>query len=218
MGHYTPSDWVDFANDRVSAIRRVEMQGHVDTGCNKCRQELQIWQAVRKVAARESQYQPPDNVVRAVKAAFAAVPPRSRRGVAARITELAELVVDSLAQPTLAGVRSAGTGARHMLFRAGSLRIDLRLEPLPNSDQMSLDGQVLDSSEGAKMFSELPVTLLAKRGPLAQTKTNKFGEFHLECAKAGGLSVALAVSGQKQVVVPLGKEQKRRSRKSSGRG
>jgi hypothetical protein len=200
MKHFTFQDWVDFARSSVSEELRRAMQGHLDTGCQKCAKELQLWKGFAEFAGREAAYEPPEGVVRIVKAALPSEQPELS---GARIREVAQIVFDSFRQPQLAGVRSTHAAPRQLLYRAGPILIDMRLEPQSGSEQVSLVGQVLDSRNSGKGLGEVAVHLLSGRSELALTRTNGLGEFRLECGTARDLQVSLEVSQRKDVFIPL---------------
>ncbi len=200
MKHFTFQDWVDFARSSVSAEQRKAMQGHLDDGCEKCAKELQMWKGFAEFAGREAAYEPPEGIVRIVKAAL---PSEQQQESGARIREIAHMVFDSLRQPQLAGVRSTQAAPRQLLYRAGPILIDMRLEAHSGSDQLSLVGQVLDSRESGKGLGEVPVHLLSGQNEVALTRTNRLGEFRLECGTGRDLQVSLEVSRRKDVFIPL---------------
>ncbi len=137
-------DWVDFVRDVLAPEQKMVMQHHLDTGCARCSKNLQLWRQVRTLAAHETTYHPPEEVVRFVKGSFALNRPLATRS---RRTRLAQLVLDSFRQPALAGARATGQSPRQLLYRTGTLLIDLRMERLSGS-RLSLVGQVLDSNVG----------------------------------------------------------------------
>lgn len=49
----------------------------------------------------------------------------------------------------------------------------------------------------------VPVHSLYRRDTLAQTVTNQFGEFHLECETGKSLEVCVGVTARKDVFIPL---------------
>ena len=159
-----------------------------------------MWKGFAEFAGREAAYEPPDGVVRVVKAAIVSERPEES---GARVREIAQMIFDSLRQPQMAGVRSTHAAPRQLLYQAGPILIDMRLEARSGSDQVSLVGQVLDSRESGKGLGEVPVHLLSGRNEVALTRTNRLGEFRLECGTAKDLQVSLEVSKRKDVFIPL---------------
>ncbi|HEY0704814.1 MAG TPA: hypothetical protein VGD60_18745 [Candidatus Acidoferrales bacterium] len=175
------------------------MKNHA-SACRDCAEELAVWSQVTKMGGRERGYEPPSGVVRIVKTAIIGTAPV--RGTS-RIREFAQLVFDSFRQAQVEGARSAMPGPRQLLYRAGAIVIDMRLEERPGSDRSSLLGQVFSSENNDEGMNEVPVHLLSGRDEVAKTQTNLFGEFHLEYDKAKDLQVSLAVSDTKDVFIPL---------------
>src|SRR5262249_787569 len=137
--HFSTEQWADLANGQVAGERRQAMQRHLSTGCKDCAALLSLWTHVGEAAKRESSYQPPDSAVRHVRGAFAllAEPRRSKT-----LLEIPRLVFDSLWQPAMAGVRSATSSPRQVLYRAGEFSVEMRLEPQPGSDRIYIAGQL----------------------------------------------------------------------------
>ncbi len=200
MTHYLSQDWADFVNRVVSTEKRADMQLHIENGCRECAGALKLWKTIGEMVRREAFYQPPDETVEHLKASFV---PQALSTVAERISEAAQLVFDSFREPLPAGVRSAGPTARQLLYKAGDILIDMRMEPQAESERVSVVGQVLDSAQSGKGVHEIPVSLLSGRDKLAQTMTNRFGEFHLEYAAAKSVQLSVGVSNRKNVFIPL---------------
>ena len=109
----------------------------------------------------------------------------------------------AFANPLLAGVRGATVTARRLLFRAGEVMIDLSVEPTSKQSQILLVGQVLDSSISGVGIVEVPVLLLNGREMLAETETNLYGEFQLECSEDKNLQISVGVTQDKDIFIPL---------------
>lgn len=118
-------------------------------------------------------------------------------------TSIARLLFDTSRQPVAAGVRSASTVARQLLYGVGAYRIDLRMEPQMDSDKVSLVGQILNSTDPARHAASVPVVLLKGRKVLAESQTNGFGEFHLECDLESHLQLQLVLPQGMDVRIPL---------------
>jgi len=178
MAHFSLEQWVDFARNVIGLQKRAEMESHL-SACKQCSKTLSMWQRVYAVGRSESAYAPPDGVVRIVKASFATQRPH-RVGRVAQV--IASLLFDSASVPLPVGVRS-GPGVeteRHLLYGANDYRIDIRIAPLPNSNKVTVVGQVLNSAAPGDMIGAVPVKLQQGRKVLAESTTSPFGEFSLE--------------------------------------
>lgn len=202
MTHFSFTDWADFANGLGAPEHIAAMQSHLDNGCNKCKRLLSICESVRSLAMRTAEYEPPATAVRAAKAAFVLAGARTRRS---RVAETAELVFDSLGVALQAGVRSMEieSTTRKLLYRRGSVQVDLSVDRVSDTRCLQIVGQVLDSAASGSVVPGVTVFLTGGKSRLAQGVTNSFGEFHLECPSRENLRLCIWISADKEVVLPL---------------
>ena len=90
-----------------------------------------------------------------------------------KVLTIAKLVFDSFEQPAPVGIRYVGSVPRQLLFRAGKVDVDVRIES--GDDRVSLAGQVLSESE--RFFENTPVRLESHGVVRYKTQTNPVGEF-----------------------------------------
>jgi hypothetical protein len=197
MAHFTLEKWADFARNALKEKDKEEMQGHLDTGCKRCADALKLWMHVRDVTSREGAYQPLAETVRTAKAMFGIhASPRHK-------APILDLLFDSALNPSMVGVRSTATAARQLLYAAGAYRIDLRMEPLVDTDRVSVLGQILNSADPTRMIEPLPITLVQKRKIVSSSRTGSFGEFQLECKLSDRLQLRLRLPDGVGVEIPL---------------
>jgi hypothetical protein len=200
MTHYSTEQWIDFVNGTSAQTAHQEMQKHLDSGCKHCKGIVATWQKIRRSAAQEAQFQPPDDAIRVAKAAFGNAGFESKPGLAGI---LAELIFDSGRTPALAGVRSVGMQSRQMMFSANPFQIDVNIDAKPGETRLSVTGQLMDTSQPDSVARGIPVTLSNRRGQTIQTVTNDFGEFQGEIENRGDLELTFPGHGEKPVVVSL---------------
>ncbi|SRR5579871_510594 len=202
MTHYSQAGLTDLAR---GIAKTPEAEIHLQS-CRKCRRDMAAWGAfarcARLVVESSTQPQAPDAVVRTVKGAFALHRPRKH----SRLRRFATLLFDSLLEPATVGVRAAapamGSSIRQMLFRSGSVVVDLRLTPA-GAGQVILVGQVLNLSRESIGSPAVRVLLERGRSALAAAVANEFGEFVLEYAEKDDLRLRLDVLGQSPLFIPL---------------
>jgi hypothetical protein len=200
MTHFTAQEWVDFVRGEVVKEQREAMQTHLETGCKRCQREASAWKHVREAASRQVAAEPDDSVIRFVKGSF--VIGGNRHSKQSR-GFLAEMLFDSFREAVPAGVRASTSSPRQMLFGAGDLRIDLRLEPQIESESVSLVGQILDAADPAKRSATASVALLKGGRVIAEAKTNRFGEFQLGCDLSTGLELRVKLPLRKEISIFL---------------
>ncbi len=199
MRHYSLEKWVDFARNAIHEDEKTAMQRHLESGCLECSKELNLWRRLHQVAQRESAYEPSEGSVRTVRAIFA----DQQISRPHRKSDVARLLFDSFRGPLLAGVRSAGSNSRQLLYGADNYRIDVRIEPQTDSEKVVLVGQILNSTDPNERLSRVPVTLLKGRRVLSESVTSLFGEFQMECALDGGFRLIVNLPGGREVSLPL---------------
>ena len=202
MEHFASEDWADFVRKTGSKETQQAMEEHLKSGCEACRAALHFWDETARRASREASYEPPTNVVRTAKAMRGLL--HMARPTQSRFIALADLIMDSSVQASGVGVRSAGgTGPWLLLYRCGSVNIDLRVEEIPALGRISIVGQVLDSSQPSQMIADIPVAAVFEDGDIKKTTTNKLGEFQLECEAVSKLYLSMHLDKRMEIWVPL---------------
>ncbi len=200
MEHFSTEKWIDFVNQAVTADEKQVMEKHLKQGCKRCMETVSLWQRVRQSAAKEAQYQPPENTVRVAKAAFAGAGLTGQRD---RTRSRIKVLFDSFLQPILEGSRSAATGTRQMLYRADPFQIDIQVEAKPGGSRIVVIGQLLDLSNPEIVARDTRILLSNMRGQVVHTAANQFGEFSGEIDNSGDLQMTFARPGGKPIVISL---------------
>jgi hypothetical protein len=198
MKHFSEYEWVDFARNLPSPETMAAMQRHLDLGCQGCAAILRVWQNVTRVTAEDIRFTPPEASERVVKSLVVA-PPKTAQKV--------RLLFDSDLQMVAAGVRG-GDSTRQLLYQTDDYFIDLRLEPLGEGSAACLVGQILSRSKKGSAPPAISVWLLEESQLLAETVTNRLGEFHLEFNRVQNLYISINHNKKKRIVLPLDDVQK----------
>jgi len=200
MEHFNVEKWIDFVNQAVTTNERVLMAKHLKLGCVPCQETVSLWQRVRVSAAAEGNYQPPDSAVRIAKAAFAGAGLGSKKkGADSRV----RVLFDSFLQPILAGVRSAGTSTRQMLYRADPYQIDVQLEMKPSGNRVVVTGQLLSLSNPKVTADGTRILVSNMHGDVVHSVANEFGEFSGEVRNSGDLQLTFATPSGEPIVISL---------------
>ena len=197
MEHFSDQAWADFIRG-INAPQRKEMESHLANGCPDCTVSRNTWTQVQTAALQESSFAPPENTVRIAKLLFA----NSFAGQSE--AHVASLTFDTFLQPALAGIRSAAAAARQMVYEADGLAVDLCFDRSPQSRMLSLTGQVLDKQVPRAPLQNSEVILWTEKGlPIAETKANAFGEFHLEFEPQNNLRLSIRVVARAHIRIHL---------------
>lgn len=152
------------------------------------------------IANREQNYEPPSWAVQGVRASFAV---RQAIPLQQGTLELAKLLFDSALQPMPAGMRGTASIVRQLLYKSGSVCIDMRMQPKPGSDSMILIGQLLDSAKPDQGMRGIPVSLLCHGDTVSRGKTNDVGEFDFGITARRQLQIVFGIGDRRTIVVPV---------------
>jgi hypothetical protein len=197
--HYAAEAWVDFVNSQISTEQKATMHTHLNVDCESCSQAFQLWQRVSQAAQRESEYEAPESAVTHVRNAFVMAQPLKAQG---RL-EIPRLVLDSLWRPAVAGVRSAATVPRQVVYRAGEVLVEMQLEPVPHTDAVNIAGQLSRTGGQDDGLAGIRVIVSTPKAALAHASTNRFGEFQLSFVPEKDLRISFGVVDGKELSIPL---------------
>ena len=195
MKHFSEAQWADFARNVISRTEKMNMQQHIQDGCQKCDDTLKLWRSVLAVAEGESGFAPPVDIVRVVKSQLAAVVARASRGF--------RVLFDSALEPATAGIRGGSVSARQFLYETDDYYIDLRVEPRRESDRVCLVGQILTRKGLDRGAEGVSVSIREGTQLVASTTANRFGEFQMEFDSSSDLHLAIAGHESHEIVLPL---------------
>jgi hypothetical protein len=170
--HFKIWEWVDFVRGMSTDARATAMREHLSSGCKRCDGLVRVLRAFAERASQEPRYEPPAEVVRLAHAIFPSR--RPERNVFAR------LVYDSFRDPLPVGLRAEDRLARHALYEAGDVVVDLQFEQEPGTDLVTLVGQISDRDIPKVDTTSLPVLLMTAKGLVASAVCNRLGEFEME--------------------------------------
>jgi hypothetical protein len=197
MSHYGILQWADYARGVASPAERSAIGEHLSSGCAECRAAAVFWGTLARVSGVMAQQQAPESAVKLARAICPAAPRRAFRIPC-------ELVFDSFLAPAPAGLRASWQVGWQALYRAGDCSLDLRIEPDPLSSQAALIGQVSNHATPDSPMSDVPVSLKSGKRVVAETRSNRFGEFQMEYDQQSRLELCVLLEGgAKRIVAPL---------------
>jgi hypothetical protein len=174
MRHLTIEDIVTYTDGPTTDVEKLTLETHL-TSCKECSELKQEFQNLLVQLREDVSFEPPAEVVEWGANLFQPVMQPQKGGVRKII---AALVFDTFDEPMLAGVRRVGAPPRQLLFRAGDVDVDVKIESLEANDRITLVGQVLSSA--TKFFDNTPVKLESHGIVRYRTITNVVGEFSFD--------------------------------------
>jgi len=201
MRHYGISQWVDFARGLTPAAEALEMGSHLADDCTECRELADFCQKLQGVCLEMALHPAPEWLVRTAKGIFPVhVQPQAKRAIRIPI----ELIYDSFLTPAPAGFRATWQVGWQALYRAGDCSLDLRIEPELASPRAAVIGQISNHTIPNNQMEGIPVCLKSGKAVVAETRSNRFGEFQMEYEQQGRLQLFVYLEdGSKCFQVPL---------------
>jgi hypothetical protein len=165
------------ARAETGAAREAHAEGFQETEahlgrCERCRAHVQELGALVGFLEEDRSNEPDPAALDQSLKLFQPVIRAGRESRGRRLLEIARCVFDSYSRP-VEGVRDGGILPRQLLYRAGPVDVDLRIEA--SGGRTSLLGQLL--SEAGSFPAETEVRLEAAGEIRSRTSTNAVGEF-----------------------------------------
>jgi len=200
MKHYAIDQWADFTRGLKAGAELAEMQGHLESGCAKCRELSDFTNRLGATCSSLAADAVPESTVRLARSIFPIQPKdRPKRGNRLPV----ELIFDSFLVPSPAGLRAAWQVGWQGLYRAGDCSVDLRIEPELKSERAAVIGQITNHVMPELEMGNLPVCLRAGKQVVAETVSNRFGEFQMEYDQQAQLKLCIHLQDSKSIQVPL---------------
>jgi hypothetical protein len=175
MRHVSNEILLDYVEGKVSQDSRLSVERHLSE-CSDCLQTRDSLLNLVLQLQEDSSFEPPAGLVQWGLNLFQ---PMLQPAVGGKLKKIiASLVFDNYDQPMLAGVRRVGAPARQLLFRAGDVDVDVKIEAMEATNRISLVGQVLSNTE--KFFDNASVKLESQGIVRYRTLTNVVGEFSFD--------------------------------------
>ena len=175
MRHVTVENLINYIEGQPTDVEKSTLESHLVT-CSECTELKQEFHALMTQLREDSSFEPPVEAVQWGISLFQPIMQPESRGTIRKL--IASLVFDTFDQPMLAGVRRVGAPPRQLLFRAGDVDVDVKIESMEANDRITLVGQVLSSA--TKFFDNTPVKLESHGIVRYRTRTNVVGEFSFD--------------------------------------
>ena len=115
----------------------------------------------------------------------------------------AKLVFDTAGRTVFSGTRRREASSRHLLYEIENLCLDLRLDQPPQSSSAVVVGQLADRKDPLKPLAGLAIYLASGEEFLAQTTSNRLGEFQIECEPRSAMTLCLPLDDEQLIEVPM---------------
>ena len=175
MDHISVEGLIDYVDGQIPDATKNQIAQHL-ANCADCAELKQELQSLVLQLQADLANEPPAELIQWGNRLFQ---PLAQPSTGSKLRKLvAALVFDTFDQPLLAGVRHAGTAARQLLYRAGDVDVDVKIESMESNERITLVGQVLATS--TKFLENAPVKLESHGLTRFKTTTNLVGEFSFD--------------------------------------
>ncbi len=169
---------LDFIQGRADTEVADAIRAHVDSGCSRCRANLDWLSKIVQLTATDDSVDPPEWVFHRAVRLFHELGPKRKPGMIERL--VAALAFDSWASLQPAVVRQSGAAPRQCLYRAEQWELDLQFEPGEIPDTIDLTGQILKAGGTGREAAHRPVRLVREDAVVAEAVTDELGEFTMD--------------------------------------
>ena len=171
MRHLTVETLLNHIENKADSHDSAIANQHL-TSCTQCQDKAGEFRELLGFLGRDAANEPSAELLKWGIQLFQPVL-RPNESKQSKILRIAKLVFDSFEQPLPVGIRYVGSVPRQLLFRAGDIDVDVRIDS--GDERISVAGQVL--SESAPFFENTPVRLESQGVVRYKTQTNPVGEF-----------------------------------------
>jgi hypothetical protein len=200
MKDYTIAQWIDFARGIAPENEARQMREHLSGGCASCQELATFCDSLAKVCRGAADHAVPEAAARRAQAIFSApIAKPSRR----RFRLPIEMIYDSFLSPAPVGLRASWELGFQALYHAGDYSLDFRVEPGPPDGHPTIVGQIANRKSPEADMEGFTVCLKTARAIIAQTRSNRFGEFQFEYEERKGLRLKIELENEQEVEVPL---------------
>ena len=200
MNDYTIGQWIDFARGIVPESEAYRMREHLAGGCASCQELAAFCDSLARACRGAAEHTVPEAAVRRARAIFPAPMGKPSRR---RFQIPVEVIYDSFLSPAPAGLRASWELGFQALYHAGDYSLDFRVEPGPPDGHPTIVGQIANRKSPEADMEGFAVCLKVGRAIVAQTRSNRFGEFQFEYEERKGLRLKVELENEQEVEVPL---------------
>ena len=176
------------------------MREHLAGGCASCEELATFCDSLAKVCRGAAVRLAPEPAARHARAIFPAPAAKPSRR---RFRLPIEMIYDSFLSPAPVGLRASWDLGFQALYHAGDYSLDFRVEPGPPDGHPTIVGQIANRKMPEADMTGFAVSLKAGKAIVAQTKSNRFGEFQFEYEERKGLRLKVELEDEQEVEVPL---------------
>ncbi len=190
--HFKESVYAQYVVGCLVRKEREEFEAHLKAGCQSCELSLNWYRSLSMALQQDQAFEPPESSVKSVLNAFRLRKPETVN----LVSMVAKVLFDSFAQPLMVGVRQPVLTERQVLYQAGEMQLDLKIEKTNEENEHLIIGQLIPPEGAASSINAFKVLLREGERVVQSTYSNELGEFifHVVPRKSYDMEILLADS------------------------
>lgn len=199
--HFKAAAFAEFVAGSLAGADRRELESHLRAGCFSCSAGVEWYRGLSVDLQGDYIEKASESLLESIAKAF--------RNQATEMvqTVLAQPLFDSFLQPLPVGVRQTMVTERQILYQAGDLQLDLKVEKGNEEQEQTLIGQLIPQDSPSKWpIKTFKVNLRQGKEVVDSTISNPLGEFIFHVVPRKSYDLEINVNeGQKIVLtnVPI---------------
>lgn len=191
--HFKEEVYAQFVAGCLSGQLLDEFQTHLKVGCEACAASVEWYRQLSILLEKDLAYEPPEDSIQSIVNAFRLKKPETVN----LVSVVAKVLFDSFLQPLPAGVRQPVLAERQVLYQAGEMQLDLKIEKTNEENEHLIIGQLIpQESAGPQAVNAFKTVLREGDQVIQSTYSNELGEFvfHVVPKKSYDLEILLTDS------------------------
>ncbi len=207
MTEHDITQWADLVRGLVEPDAEQQMRENLSRS-RRARREAAAMRTVADLARADLALEVPEYAIRGAKAIGSLRRPEAHAAASALAFLPFTVAFDSLRQRLPVGTRTLSSSDRQLIFEAGDLTVEVRLEREIDPAATVVVGELLrtGSEDAIHPVPEVPVLIRAGQQIVGRSVTGRFGEFQAEGLPDDPLRLCLLVGQNECLELPLGQE------------
>lgn len=196
--HFIEEVFAQFVAGCLVGKEREKFEAHLRKGCESCEESVRWYRGLSIMLQRDRGFEPPEASVRGVVNAFRL----QKSKVMDLVCTVADKLFDSFRDPLPVGVRRLAGTERQVLYQAGELQLDLKIDKTHDVHERMIIGQLLPRASTPPGTLCLSKVMLREGERIVQsTYTNELGEFILCVVPKGSYNLEILLANARKILV-----------------
>ncbi len=196
--HFKDATYAQHVAGCLVGKAREQFEAHLNAGCDACERTLNWYRNLSSFLLEDKAFEPPEVAVKSVVNAF-----RLRKPETVNLVSLpARMLFDSFHEPLPAGVRQPVLMERQVLYQAGEMQLDLKIEKTGGEAEHLIIGQLLPhGSPQLPAVNAFKVQMREGERVVQSTFSNELGEFVFHVVPRKSYDMEILLGDSKKILL-----------------